>query len=139
MDVEKVSRIAVDCGLKIHMALGSGLLEAAYEAVLADAMARRGLHVERQRLVPIKFEGVAVEHGFRADLIVENKLLIELKSVERLIAAHRKQVLTYLRFLDLRVGLLMNFGAPTFKEGLSRIVNDHADTQASLLRVNQSR
>ncbi|MEP6785182.1 MAG: GxxExxY protein [Sphingomonadales bacterium] len=139
MAVEAVASVAIDCGLRIHKALGSGLLEGAYEAILADALVRRGLRVERQRPVPIVFEGVAVEHGFRADLIVEGLLLIELKSIERLSPAHGKQVLTYLRFLNLRVGLLMNFGAPTFHEGLKRIVNGHTDTDASPLRINLAR
>lgn len=137
MDVEALAAAAVDCGLRIHKSLGSGLLETAYEAILADALERRGLAVERQRLIPIIFEGVRIESGFRADLIVENQLLIELKSMERLVPAHGKQVLTYLRFLDLRIGLLMNFGAPTFREGLRRIVNGHINTQSSPLRINR--
>lgn len=139
MDVEAVASAAIDCGLKIHKALGSGLLEGAYEAILADALVRRGLRVDRQRPVPIIFEGVTVEHGFRADLIVENALLIELKSVERLSPAHGKQVLTYLRFLNLHIGLLMNFGAPTFREGLKRVVNGHVDVGASPLNINRLR
>lgn len=120
-----MAAIAVDCGLKIHRELGPGLLESAYEAVLEHGLARRGLAVERQKLVPIRFEGLVVEGGFRADLLVEGCLLIELKSIERLAPIHGKQVLTYLRFLDLSLGLLMNFGGETFKEGLRRIVNNH--------------
>lgn len=137
MDVEKVATIAVDCGLKIHQTLGPGLLETAYEAVFAAALERRGLFVERQKIIPIRFEDLVISDGFRADLIVEHRLLIELKSVERLAPVHGKQVLTYLRFLDLPLGLLMNFGADTFKEGLRRIVNRHADVTGSPLRVNQ--
>lgn len=125
MDIERVAATAVDCGLRIHRELGPGLLESAYEAVLAHALQQRGLAVERQKLIPISFEGLIVEGGFRADLLVEGALLIELKSIERLAPIHGKQVLTYLRFLDLSLGLLMNFGGETFKEGLRRIVNNH--------------
>ena len=136
MDVEAVAAIAVDCGLKMHRALGPGLLESAYEAVLAHSLQRRGLSVERQKLVPIHFEGLVVEGGFRADILIENVLLIELKSIDRLLPVHAKQVLTYLRFLELPVGLLMNFGGETFKEGLRRIVNQHDPSPHSPLRIN---
>jgi GxxExxY protein len=125
MDVERVAAVTIDCGFQIHSTLGPGLLESAYEAVLAHALERRGLKVERQRMIPITFEGLVVEGGFRADLLVNRCLLIELKSIDRLAPVHGKQVLTYLRFLDLSLGLLMNFGGATFKEGLRRIVNNH--------------
>ena len=137
MDVEGVAAIAVDCGLKVHQGLGPGLLESAYEAVLANVITKRGLFVERQKIIPIYFDDLIVDDGFRADLLIEGKLLVELKSIERLAPVHGKQVLTYLRFLNLPVGLLMNFGAPTFREGLRRIVNQHFDTKSSPLRVNQ--
>ena len=123
MDVEDVATIAIDCGLKVHRGLGPGLLESAYEAVLARVIEQRGLSVERQVIVPIRFENLVIVEGFRADLVVEGMLLIELKSVERFAPVHGKQVLTYLRLMNLRVGLLMNFGAETFREGLRRIVN----------------
>lgn len=139
MDVEDVASIAVDCGLKVHQGLGPGLLESAYEAVLANVIAKRGLSVERQKIIPIYFDDLIVDDGFRADLLIDGKLLIELKSIERLAPVHGKQVLTYLRFLNLPVGLLMNFGAPTFREGLRRIVNQHVNTSASPLRVNKAR
>jgi GxxExxY protein len=139
MDVEEVATIAIECGLRIHRTLGPGLLESAYEAVLAHALEQRGLFVERQRLVPISFEGLVVEGGFRADLLIENCLLIELKSIDRLAPVHKKQVLTYLRFLDLRLGLLMNFGGETLKDGLQRIVNHHHDVDKSPLGINRVR
>lgn len=139
MDVEEVASIAVDCGLKVHQGLGPGLLESAYEAVLANVITKRGLSVERQKIIPIQFDDLIIDDGFRADLLVEGKLLIELKSIERLVPVHGKQVLTYLRFLNLPVGLLMNFGAPTFREGLRRIVNQHVNTSSSPLRVNKAR
>ncbi len=137
MDVEELSQIAVDCGLRVHKGLGPGLLESAYEAVLAELLVRRGLFVERQKLIPIRFENLEIDAGFRADLLIEGKLLIELKAIEKTAPVHGKQVLTYLRFLDLPVGLLMNFGADTFREGLRRIVNNHQNTARSSLRVNQ--
>jgi GxxExxY protein len=138
MDVEEVASIAVDLGLKLHKRLGPGMLESAYETILENQFSRLGLFVERQKSIAIRFDDLHIRDGFRADLIVEGKLLIELKSVERLTPVHSKQVLTYLRFLDLRIGLLMNFGGPTFREGLKRIVNKHGDTSSSPLRVNRS-
>ena len=138
MNVEQLSAIVVDCGLKVHIGLGPGMLESAYEAVLARVLVDRGLTVERQKLIPIKFDNLVIEEGFRADIVVNGKLLIELKSVERLAPVHAKQVVTYLRFLNMPLGLLMNFGADTFREGLKRIVNNHHDTANSILAVNRS-
>lgn len=127
MGVDKLAAVAVDCGLYVHRRIGPGLLESAYEAVLAHELGRRGLIVERQKLIAIRIDDVVIDAGFRADLIVEGRLLIELKSIDRLAPVHAKQVLTYLRFLELPVGLLMNFGGETFKEGLRRIVNNHIE------------
>ncbi|MGB0416400.1 MAG: GxxExxY protein, partial [Coraliomargarita sp.] len=93
--------------------------------------------VSRQQPIPIHYGGLKFDEGFRADLLIENKLLIELKSVEALVSVHGKQVLTYLRLLNLPVGLLINYGAATFKEGCKRIVNQHTDFASSRLRVNQ--
>ncbi len=125
MDIEGLATIAIDCGFKLHRQLGPGLLESAYETLMAHSLVRRGLVVERQAPISIVFDGVAVSEGFRLDLLVEGKLLIELKSVERLAPVHAKQVLTYLRLMNLPLGLLMNFGGATFKEGLKRVVNGH--------------
>ena len=94
-EIEKLAKVAVDCGFHIHKGLGPGLLESAYEALLCDALMKRGLHVERQKIIPIRLGEVVLEEGFRADILLENKLLIELKSVERLSAVHGKQLLTY--------------------------------------------
>ena len=131
MDIERLATIAVDCGFRVHEGLGPGLLESVYEATLAYCLARRGLVVERQKPVPIRLEAVILDEGFRADLLVEGKLLIELKSVERTAPVHGKQVLTYLRLMDLPLGLLMNFGAATFREGVKRVANNR-----SSLRLN---
>jgi len=137
MEIEEIDREIVDCGYKLHTGLGPGLLESVYEVVLARLLAERGLFVERQEPIPIIFQGLRFDEGFRADLLVDGKLLIELKSVENLAPVHSKQVLTYLRLLNLPLGLLMNFGAATFKEGVKRIVNNHSDFASSRLRVHQ--
>src|SRR5437868_2805492 len=136
-DVERLSEIAVDCGFRIHQELGPGLLESVYEALMASSLARRGLSVERQKVIPIQFDGISFAEGFRADLLIEGQLLIEIKSIDRLAPVHGKQLLTYLRLSEQPLGLLMNFGAATFKEALKRVVNHHTDFASSRLRVNQ--
>jgi GxxExxY protein len=137
-DIEELATIAVDCGFKLHKGLGPGLLESVYEAVLADKLQERGLFVERQKSINIEFEGKQYDEGFRLDLLIEHLLLIELKSVERFAPVHGKQVLTYLRLIDQPLGLLMNFGMETFRDGLKRIVNNHTFAP-SRLRVNQTK
>ncbi len=126
MKEEQLNRMSgqiVDAAFRIHSKLGPGLLESVYELILAKELERRGLFVERQKAVPIEFEGLSFEEGFRADIIVERSIVVELKSVETLAPVHAKQVLTYLRLLDYRLGLLINFGAPLLKDGIRRIVN----------------
>ena len=127
MDIEELAAIVIDCGFHLHKKLGPGLLESVYEAIMADQLTRRGLLVQRQVPIPIRYDGTELAEGFRADLLVEGLLLVELKSVERLSPLHGKQVLTYLRLLDRPLGLLINFGGETFKEGARRIVNNHRD------------
>lgn len=125
-EIEKINQISgaiVDAAFHIHSKLGPGLLESVYEIILAKELERREFFVERQRPVPIEFEGLHFEEGFRADLIVEHTIIVELKSVETLAPVHSKQLLTYLRLLDYRLGLLINFGAPLLKDGIKRIVN----------------
>lgn len=122
-DVEAYAREAVDCGLKLHKRLGPGLFESVYETLLAESLARRGFAVERQKLISVEIDGILLADAFRADILVEGTLLIELKSVERLAPVHVKQVVTYLRLMDLPLGLLMNFGEETFTMGLKRVVN----------------
>ena len=128
----------MDAALQIHMELGPGLLESVYEAVLARAVEKRGFQVERQKVVRFEYDGMVFEEGFRTDLLVEGRVVVELKSVEKLAPVHSKQVLTYLRLMNLPVGLLMNFGAATLKEGLHRIVNNLPTSASPRLRVNQS-
>ncbi len=124
-DVEELTRIALDCGYKLHREIGPGLLETVYEVLLAEFLSERGLRIERQKIVPIVFRGKLLDEAFRVDLLVEDRLVIELKSTERHAPVHAKQVLTYLRLMDLPLGLLMNFGAPSFKEGVKRLANDY--------------
>jgi GxxExxY protein len=125
LDIEELARVTVDCGFHLHKNLGPGLLESVYEAILTDQLMRCGLFVQRQAPIPIRYDGIELTEGFRADVLVGGRLLIELKSVERLSPLHGKQVLTYLRLLDLPLGLLINFGGETFKEGVRRVVNNH--------------
>lgn len=136
-DKEELSKIVVNCAYQMHVEIGPGLLETVYEAVLQKLLIEKGLKVTRQQVIPIKLMGLSINEGFRADLIVEEMLLIELKSVEKLSPIHAKQVLTYLRLLNLPLGLLINFGAPTFKEGCKRIVYGKQEFDSSYLRVNQ--
>jgi GxxExxY protein len=137
-DIEDLAAAAVDCGFHIHRDLGPGLLESAYEALLAAALMERGLAVDRQRPVPLNFRGLVLSAGFRADIIVENALIIEIKSVERNAPVHAKQLLTYLRLLEQPLGLLMNFGCETFRQGVKRVVNGHGNFAPSRLCVNQN-
>jgi GxxExxY protein len=122
-DPNIISGQIVDAAIHVHSRLGPGLLESVYETVLAYELQKRGLTVERQVPVPIAYESLRFEEGFRADLIVEKSILIELKSVEALAPVHSKQVLTYLRLLDCRLGLLINFNVPLLKDGIKRIAN----------------
>jgi iron complex transport system substrate-binding protein len=137
MEIEEIAREVVDCGYKVHSELGPGLLESIYEVVLAKLLIDSGFCLERQKPVPIIFRGLRFDEGFRADILVEEKLLVEIKSVENLAPVHGKQVLTYLRLLNLPLGLLMNFGAPIFKNGVKQIVNNHSNFASSRLRVHQ--
>ena len=118
-----VSGAIIDASVRIHCDLGPGLLESVYEVVLAKALERRGLTVERQKSVPIQYEGALFDEAFRADLVVNGCVVVELKSVEHLLPVHSKKLLTYLRLMNLRLGLLINFGEPVLKAGIKRIVN----------------
>ena len=128
--IEEVARIVVDCGYHIHRRLGPALFESVYEAILAQSLSDRGLKVERQKPIEIKYDQMVFSEGFRADLLVEDCLLIELKSIEALNPVHMRQLLTYLRLMDLPLGLLMNFGAATYGSAVQRVINgfDHKKT-----------
>ncbi len=138
-ELDDITGAIVDASVKIHMGLGPGLLESVYEVVLARALQRRGFRVERQKAISFEYDGMVFDEGFRTDLLVENRVVVELKSVERLAPVHSKQLLTYLRLMNLPVGLLINFGEATVKEGLHRIVNNLPASASPRLRVNQSK
>jgi iron complex transport system substrate-binding protein len=137
-NVEDVAAIAIECGLRVHRELGPGLFESVYEAVMAAVLRRQGLDVERQKPIPLEFDGMALGEGFRADLLVEKRVLIEIKSIDRLAPVHSRQLLTYLRLTRQPIGLLMNFGGETCREGLKRVVNNHDPFAPSRLRVNKN-
>jgi len=124
MTENEIAQQIVDAAFKIHSRLGPGLLESAYQAILIYELEKRGLCVEAEKPVPVVYEGVKLDTGFRADLVVENKVIIELKSIEQIAPVHKKQLLTYLRLADKRLGLLINFGAPLIKDGITRIANN---------------
>lgn len=124
MTENEIAKIIVDTTFQIHKRLGPGLLETVYEVILAYALNKRGLMVERQVPVPIVFDGLRFDEGFRADLILEDKVIVELKSVEKVIPVHKKQLLTYLKLTDKRLGLLINFGSELIRDGISRVVNN---------------
>ncbi|SIN59580.1 GxxExxY protein [Parasphingorhabdus marina DSM 22363] len=126
--LEDVITDVIDCGFHIHKQLGPGLLESVYETVLATTLQKRGYAVDRQKPVEIQFDDMTFREGFRADIVVNEILLVELKSTERMAPVYGKQVLTYLRLMNLPIGLLMNFGCATFKEGLKRIANNYTPT-----------
>ena len=138
-ELDDITGAIIDEAIRIYKQLGPGLLESVYEVVLARSLERRGLLVERQKPIRFEFEGMIFEEGFRVDLLVEGIVLIELKSIECLAPVHGKQLLTYLRLMNLPVGLLINFGEPTLKEGLHRVVNNLAPSASPRLRVNQFR
>jgi len=124
--IERVAAIVVDCTFQLHRDLGPGLLETAYELLLVEELRSHGRDVERQLSVPLRYKSTLIEHAFKIDLLVERRLVIELKSVEKLMPVHGKQVLTYLRLMGLPLGLLINFGEATIKTGIRRIANDYS-------------
>ena len=140
-DIDEISGEVLDVALRLHRDLGPGLLESVYEALLAARLRVSGLRVERQKAIAAEFESVRFEAAFRADLVVDGRLLVEVKSVDMLLPVHAKQLLTHLRLMKQPVGLLLNFGGATLKEGVRRIVNDYKPSAPSLpsprLRVNQ--
>ncbi|HET7232401.1 MAG TPA: GxxExxY protein [Longimicrobium sp.] len=120
---EQITGAVVDTAYRLHTQLGPGLLESAYEILLARMLEERGFTVERQKPVTFEFDGIKVKNGFRADLLVENQVIVEVKAVEKLAPVHVRQVLTYLKLLNLPVGLLINFGEVKLKNGLRRVLN----------------
>ena len=131
MTENEIAKEILDCAFAVHTKLGPGLLESVYEVVMAHELRKKGRTVERQKAMPITYDGVRFEEAFRADLLVEAKVIAELKSVESLSALHAKQVLTQLRMTDLKLGLLINFGEAHLKNGIKRIINGRLEDQNS--------
>jgi GxxExxY protein len=123
MDTDEVCRRVVSCAYNVHEKIGPGLLESVYQPIMVYDLRRSGLAVDSKRRVSFEYEGFVLRDAFVADIIVENKVVVELKSVETLSPAHFKQLLTYLRLFNIRFGLLINFGAALMKDGVKRIVN----------------
>ena len=124
MTENELSKIIVDVSYKINTKLGPGLLESVYEAVLYHELTKRGLKVERQKPIPLVWDEIYLDIGFRSDIIVEDKVIIEIKSVEQISNVHLKQLLTYLKITDTKLGLLINFNESLIKNGIKRIVNN---------------
>ncbi len=124
MSENEIAKIIVNTSYNIHVKLGPGLLESVYEEILYYELKKQNLAVERQKAIPVIWEEKKMEIGFRADLIVENKVIIELKSVEKIAPGHPKQLLTYLKITDLKLGLLISFNEKLIKDGITRIVNN---------------
>ncbi len=124
MTENELARIVFDCALKVHQSLGPGLLESAYEECLYYELRKTGLNVEKQKSLPLIYEEVKLDVGYRIDIIVENKLIIEIKSVEALNDVHFAQLLTYLKLTNCKLGLLINFNVSLIKNGVKRVVNN---------------
>lgn len=123
MNTNELTGIIIGCCIEVHTCLGHGLLESAYEEALCWELSGKNIDFQRQQLVPIKYKEIDLEQGFRADIIVQNTVIVEIKSVEKLLPVHSKQLLTYLRLTNLKVGLLVNFNVSVLKNGIERIVN----------------
>ncbi len=124
MNENEIGTVIIDTSIKIHKELGPGLLESVYEVILAYELEKKGLIVQRQEPINIIYEGIQFDEAFRADLLVNDMVLVELKSIELINNAHRKQLQTYLKLSGKKLGYLLNFGAPLMKEGIVRAVND---------------
>jgi iron complex transport system substrate-binding protein len=136
-ELDEITGAIVDESVRIHRELGPGLLESVYQAVLARAIEKRGFAVARNCPVSFEFDGIVFHDGLRIDLLVDECVVVELKSIERLLPVHSKQLLTYLRLMHLPVGLLINFSGATLREGLHRVVNGLQPDHSSLLRINR--
>ena len=124
MEINEITSIIIEECIKIHSDLGPGLFESVYEEILYYRLTKRGIHVQKQAAIPVFYEEVKMDVGFRADLIVDNRVIVEIKSIEAIAPVHHKQVLTYLKLTGLKVGLLINFNEALLKDGIKRIVNN---------------
>lgn len=123
MHENEISKIILDCAFKIHTDLGPGLFESVYEEILYNELINKRLNVERQKVLPIRYGETRVDNAFRIDLVIDNKVIVEIKSVEKVLPVHQKQLLTYLKLSGLKLGLLINFNEAHLKDGITRIVN----------------
>ncbi len=137
MEIDDITGAVLDAAMKLHMRMGPGLLEVVYEQLLAAALRRSGLAVERQVPIDIVDEGETFPAAFKIDLLVERRVIVEIKSVDRLAPVHEKQVMTYLRLTDIQAGLLINYNTALLKDGVRRIVNGYIPSASPRLRVNQ--
>jgi GxxExxY protein len=126
MEINDVTGEIIDASIKVHSTLGPGLFESVYEEVLFYELAKRGLNLQRQVPIPVYYDNLKLEIGFRADLLVENLVIVEIKSIEITAPVHKKQVLTYLRLTNLKIGLLINFNEELLKNGITRLFNNYA-------------
>jgi GxxExxY protein len=124
MDIKEIGGQIIDASIKVHRALGPGLLESAYQECMAFELAQRGLRVETEVVQPIKYEGLSIDAGYRLDMVIEDSIIIENKSVEKLLPIHQAQLLTYLRLRDFRLGYLINWNVQLIKDGIHRMVNN---------------
>lgn len=124
MTENEVAAVVVDCAILVHKTLGPGLLESVYEMAMAHEIAKRGLSVERQRAVDVVYDGLRFDAAFRADMIVQGLVIVELKAIEQVLPKHKAQLLTYLRLTNLKLGLLLNFNEELMKHGIHRVVNN---------------
>ena len=138
MEIEHICSLVVDAAFKLHKDIGPGLLESAYETILAAKLEGMGLGVDRQVPIDIQYDQVHLPAAFRVDLLVEKRIIIEIKSVEKTLPVHAKQVITYLRLTNLIHGFVINFGTPMFKDGIKRLLNDRPSSVSSCLRANQN-
>jgi GxxExxY protein len=138
MEIERICSLIVDTAFKLHKDIGPGLLESAYETILAAKLEDIGLVVDRQVPIDIQYEQVHLPAAFRVDLLVEKRIILEIKSVEKTLPVHAKQVITYLRLTNLTHGFVINFGTPMFKDGIKRLLNDRPSSVSSCLRANQN-
>jgi GxxExxY protein len=129
--IDEITQEVIGVAMRIHSELGPGLLETVYETVLAGRLLKSGYHVVRQKPIDIEFEELSFPAAFRIDILIDERLILEIKSVETLHSVHAKHILTYLRLMKLPVGLILNFGEATMRQGIRRYVNDHKDSAAS--------
>ena len=135
--INQITGQVVDAAYKLHTRLGPGLIESAYRLALAADLSKRGLQVEQEKQISFEYEGISIINAFRVDLLIEGRVVVELRSLEKLAPVHTRQILTYLRLLDLPIGLLINFGAVSMNEGLHRIVNDRSSLARATIVANR--